>query len=42
MKEQIIMLLLCGCFYGLGFIFGHIVGWNKCYKIVKELKEQNT
>ena len=37
MKEQIIMLLLCGCFYGLGFLLGHTVGWNKCYKIVKEL-----
>ena len=37
MLEQILSIIAFLCMFGMGFILGHSVGWNRLYKIVKEL-----
>lgn len=39
MLEQILSIIAFLCMFGMGFILGHSVGWNKCYKLVKEIFE---
>ena len=39
MVDQIVMIILCACFYGLGYIFGKTKACSKYWEYLKQLFE---